>query len=147
LADHKSFISTFMILFNKEHGDFSRLYWITNLHKNPYRENTFTGAFTFSRKQLFLMVADILTVVKEAIKSHWGKVYSRRSFNHMWILKYCKDVLDNLNSLSFFGNFVCPNMWLFYTIKIIIMWKCIQTLKNISQNAVIFKMERNVTNW
>jgi len=56
------------------------------------------------------MVADILTAIKEAIQSYWDKVYSRSSFNNMWILKYCKDVLDNLNLLSFFGNFVCPNM-------------------------------------
>ena len=74
-------------------------------------------------------MADILTAVKEAIQSYWGKAYSRSSFNDMWILKCCKDVLDNLNSLSFFGNFVCPNMWLFYTTQIIIMWECIQMLK------------------
>ena len=121
LADHKSFISSLNILSNKEHGDFSRLYWITHLQKNPYRENTSTGASTFSRKWLFLEVADILTAVKEAIQSYGGKVYSRSSFNNMWILKYCKDVLDNLNSLSFLGNFVCPNVWLFYTTQISMM--------------------------
>jgi len=49
---------------------------------------------------LFLKV-DILTAVKEAIQSYWGKVYSRSSFNDMWILKCCKDVLDNLNSFCF----------------------------------------------
>ena len=147
LADHKSCISTLNILFNKEHGDFCRLYWITNLHRNPYRENKSTGASTFWGKWLFLKVADILTAVKEAIQSYWGKVFSCSTFNNMCILKYCKYFQDNLNSLSFFGNFVSPSMWLFYKTQIIIMWQCIQTLINISQNAVIFKMERNVTNW
>ena len=128
MADHKSFISSLNILLNKEHGDFSRLYWITHLQKNPYREYTSTGASTFSRKWLFLKVVDLLTAVKEAIQSCWGKFYSRSSFNNMRILKYCKDVLDNLNSLSFLGKFVGPSMWLFYTTQIILMLECVQTL-------------------
>jgi hypothetical protein len=37
-------------LLNKEHNDFSSLYWITKLHKNPYTENNTTGASTFSKK-------------------------------------------------------------------------------------------------
>ena len=35
LAVQKSFISSFHILFSKEHDDFFRLYWIPKLHKNP----------------------------------------------------------------------------------------------------------------
>jgi hypothetical protein len=43
-------------------------------------------------------MADILTAVKEGIQSYWDKVYSCNSFNQMWILKYCKDLLDRFNS-------------------------------------------------
>ena len=50
LADHKSLISSLNILLNKEHDDFSSLYWITKLHKNPYTEKNTTGASTFSTK-------------------------------------------------------------------------------------------------
>jgi hypothetical protein len=50
LAGHKSFISSLNILFNKEHDDFSRLYWIPKLYKNPYRGNTTTGGYSFWRK-------------------------------------------------------------------------------------------------
>jgi hypothetical protein len=35
----------------------------------------------------------------------------------MWILKYYKDFLDNLNYRYFAGNFVCPIMQLFYTLQ------------------------------
>ena len=49
MADHKYFISSLDILFKKEHDDISRLYWISKLHKNPYRENNTTSASTFSR--------------------------------------------------------------------------------------------------
>ena len=50
LADHKSLISSLNILPNKEHDDFSRLYWITKLHKNPYTEKNTTSASPFSTK-------------------------------------------------------------------------------------------------
>jgi hypothetical protein len=50
LADHKSFISSLNILFYKEHDDFSRLYWISKLYKNPYRGNNTTGGYSFWRK-------------------------------------------------------------------------------------------------
>ena len=50
LADHKSLISSLNTLLNKEHDDFSSLYWITKFHKNPYTEKNTTGASTFSTK-------------------------------------------------------------------------------------------------
>jgi hypothetical protein len=55
-----------------------------------------------------------LTAVKEGMQSYWDKVYSLNSLNHMWILQYC-------NSRFVFRNFVCPNMWLFYTLKPILV--------------------------
>jgi len=33
-------------------------------------------------------MANILTVVKDGMQSYWVKVYSRSSFNQMWIMKY-----------------------------------------------------------
>jgi hypothetical protein len=63
LADHKSFISSLNILFNKEHYDFSRLYWILKLYKNPYRGNNTTGGYSFWRKYCFINMSNILTAV------------------------------------------------------------------------------------
>jgi hypothetical protein len=48
--DHKSLISLLNTVLNKEHDDFSSLYWIIKLHKNPYTEKNTTGASTFSTK-------------------------------------------------------------------------------------------------
>ena len=49
LADQKSLISSLNTLLNKEHNDFSSLYWITKLHKNPYTENNTIGASPFQQ--------------------------------------------------------------------------------------------------
>jgi hypothetical protein len=48
------------------------------------------------------------------MQSYWDKVYSRNSLNLMWILQCC-------NSHFVFRNFACPNMWLFYTVKPILV--------------------------
>ena len=55
-----------------------------------------------------------MTAVKEWMQSYWDKVYSRNSPNYMWILQYCI-------SRFVFRNFACPNMWLFYTLKPILV--------------------------
>jgi hypothetical protein len=47
LADHNSLISSLNTLPNKEHDDFSSLYWITKLHKNPYTEKNTSSASPF----------------------------------------------------------------------------------------------------
>ena len=48
MADHKSL----NILFNREPDDFSSLYRIPKLHKNPYRENNITSTSTFQDSKL-----------------------------------------------------------------------------------------------
>jgi hypothetical protein len=50
LAYHKSLISSLNTLLNKEHDDFSSLYWITKFHKNPYSEKNTTNASLFWTK-------------------------------------------------------------------------------------------------
>jgi hypothetical protein len=42
----------------------------------------------FGETNCFLNMANMLTAVKEGKHSYWDKVYSRSSFNQIWILKY-----------------------------------------------------------
>jgi hypothetical protein len=49
--------------------------------------------------ELFLNMAHILSAVEKRLQSYCYKVYSHRSFNQMWILKYCKDILESFISL------------------------------------------------
>ena len=137
LADHKSFISSLNILFNKEHDDFSPLFWIPKLHKNPYRERNTTCAYSFSRNYFDCCQRGNTIIL--------GHVYSCSSFNQMWILKYgifwiiLIIVLFQKFSLSQHGTF------LHFTDQS--SWECITTFKDIIKDAVIFKMVRNFTNW
>ena len=71
LADHKSFISSLNIQFTTQHGDFSSLYWIPKLHKNPSKGNHTTGAYSLGTNQLLINMTNILAAVKEGIQSYY----------------------------------------------------------------------------
>ena len=58
LADHKSFISSLNILFNKEHDDVSNVYCIPKLHTNQYVAYNTTNASTFSRSQVIHLIIE-----------------------------------------------------------------------------------------
>jgi hypothetical protein len=50
------------------------------------------------QNKLSITMTKSLSSVKEGLQSYCNKVYSRSSFNTMWILKYSYDLLDNFNS-------------------------------------------------
>ena len=146
MADHKSFISSLYILFSKKH-----VFMMTFLVYIEYQN--------FTRIHIREIILNVLIPLEKWIAYKYGKhfdscqrgntlildkVYSRSSFNQMWILKY----------------------WIFWTIVIIVLyqkfrlskhvtfvhftdhstWECIKMFQNIIKNSVIFKMVRNVTN-
>ena len=62
---------------------------------NPYKERYTVGVST---KELFINMDNIFSAVKGGLESYCNKVYSHISFNQMWTMKYCKDILESFNS-------------------------------------------------
>jgi hypothetical protein len=60
----------------------------------------FQSIWSSSPKELSIHLTKILSAVKEGQRKYCETVYSRSGINHMWILKYSKDLLDNLISRS-----------------------------------------------
>ena len=58
-------------MFSKEHDDFSPLYWIPKLYKNPHKGNNTTGAYSLGTNQLLINMTNILAAVKEGIQSYY----------------------------------------------------------------------------
>jgi hypothetical protein len=46
LANQMAFMSSMNIPINEEYDDLSTLYWISKLHRNPYRERYITSPST-----------------------------------------------------------------------------------------------------
>jgi hypothetical protein len=134
LADHKSFISSLNNLFNKEHDDFSCLYWITKRHNNLY----------IILQVLILFQDNSLTAVTDGIQSYWDTIYSGKSFNRMRILKYW--IFWIILIIVLFQKWCLSKHVTVLRFTNRSSWECIQTFNNIINNAVICTMVRNVTN-
>ena len=182
--------------YSEEFDDFSSLYWIPNLHKNPHRERYTADTSTFSTHELFINLDNVLSAVKGGLHSHChslysqeyddllyieyqnftiihiekstcsteelsinmtnslsavtgglqsycDKVYWHNSFNQMWILRYCKDILDHF-ILVRYRQFHLSKHFTFLLLANHSLWKSINTLKEIIYNAFIFTMVSNL---
>jgi hypothetical protein len=87
---------------------------------------------------------NILTAVKGGIQSYWVKAYSRGGFNQMWILNYW--IFCIMLIIVLFKKCSMSKHVTFQHFTNHASWECIKTLKHVINNAVIFKMVRNVTN-
>ena len=74
------------------------LYWISKLHKNPYKQRFIAGSSSCSTKPLSKLLTTILTAIKNGLQRYSDVVYSRNGVNSMWILKNSKDLVEQLGS-------------------------------------------------
>ena len=69
-------ISSMDILIKDENDNLPTLYWILNLHKNPYRERYIIGSSNNSttKKHLFITRTEIVFAVKSRLQLYCDKV-------------------------------------------------------------------------
>ena len=78
---------------------------------------------------LILFQENILTALKEEIQSYWRKVYSRGSFNQMWILNYW--IFCIILIIVLFQKCSLSKHVTFPHITNHASWECIKTLKGL----------------
>ena len=102
LQNHHSVMLTFGISHPEEDIDLPKLYWIPELHKNPYKQIYIAGSAKCSIKPLSQMLTRILTAVK-GLQKYCDTTYARSGVNQMWILKNSKELLENLKEQSLYS--------------------------------------------
>jgi hypothetical protein len=102
LQNHLSVLNAFDIPKNQDQFDLLYLYWISKLHKNPYKQRYIAGSSKCSTKPLSLLLTKLLTAIKELLQRYCSAAYSRSGVNQMWILKNFKELLENSKSYDFF---------------------------------------------
>ena len=75
----------------EEDIDLPKLYWISKLHKNPYKQSYIAGSAKCSTKSLSQILIQILTAVKQGLQKYCDTAYARSSVNQMWVLKNSKE--------------------------------------------------------
>ena len=76
LQNHASVLDTFNIPVNGSNEyELPYLYWIPKLHKNPYKQRYIAGSSKCSTKTISLLLAKILTDVKENLQTYCVTTY------------------------------------------------------------------------
>ena len=71
------------------------------MHKNPYKHRFIAGSSKCSSKPLSILLAKLLTHIKQGLQKYCETAYSRSGINQMWILKNSKELLEHLKSPTF----------------------------------------------
>ena len=99
---------------------------MTFLLYNEYQNFTRIHIEEIILQVLILFQEKMLTAVQDGIQLYWDKVYSRSSFNQMWILNY----------------------WIFWVISITVLFQKFTLSKHVTflHFTNVFEMIRIVTN-
>jgi len=96
----KDFI--FGLSIKDDYVDLSSLYWIPKLRKCPCKERYIAGSAKCSTKSLSKLLTTVLSTVRDGLQIYCDTAYSRNGINQIWILKFCIDLEESLNSQSLY---------------------------------------------
>ena len=100
LENHKSVLHSFGIKTEQHDLNLPSLYWISKLHKTPYKCRFIAGSAKCTTKGLSIILTSLLTAIKEGLQKYCNIAFSHSGINQMWILKNSKTLLESLNSSS-----------------------------------------------
>ena len=97
LDNLKFVLGSFGIDTNNNELDLPYIYWIPQMHKNPYKYRFIAGSTKYSTKPLSILFTKLLSHIKQCLQKNCERVDSIRGVNQMLILNNSKGLLDHLN--------------------------------------------------
>ena len=70
LDNHKSVLTTFGIETSDDELDLPYIYWIPNMHKNPYKHRFIAGSSKCSTNPLSILLTKLLTHIKQGLQKY-----------------------------------------------------------------------------
>ena len=139
LDNHKSVLTSFGIETSDDELDLPYIYWISKMHKNPYKHRFISGSSKCSTKPRSILLTKLLTHIKQGLQKYCETAYSRSGINQMWILKNSKELLEHLKSPTF-NHVTSIKSFDFSTLYATIPHQKLKVrLTSIIRNAFIFK--------
>ena len=98
VENHKSVLSSFGLSTKDDDCDLPSMYWISKLHKNPYKQRHISGSAKCTTTPLSSLLISILTAAKKGLQFHHNTCRPCSGTYSIWILENLKDLLEILNS-------------------------------------------------
>ena len=80
LSNHESVLTPFGIETSDENLDLPYIYWISKMHKNPYKHRFVAGSSKYSTKPLSILLTKLLTHIKQGLQKYCETAYSKVGF-------------------------------------------------------------------
>ena len=100
LRSHCQFTESVGLEMSKEDKNLPYLYWITKLHKVPFKHRFIAGCSQCTIKDLSCLLTKVLTTVKDGLIRCNNTKTSCNGVNSMWIVKNCRSLLSSLDQLD-----------------------------------------------
>ena len=100
LKSHCKFIESVGLEMSEVDKNLPYLYWISKLHKVPFKHRFIAGSSKCTTKDLSCLLTKVLTTVKDGLIRYNNTKTSRNGVNSMWIVKNSTSLLSSLDQLD-----------------------------------------------
>ena len=94
----------FGLFVDEDHGKLPMLYWLSELHKRPYKSRFIANSSACTTTELSILLTSCLTVIKDHVIKYCTTVYERNGKNLFWSIKNSGEIINKLKSRGFLAS-------------------------------------------
>ena len=89
---------------DEEHSKLPTLYWLSKLHKRPYKLRFIANSSSCTTTELSILLTSCLTAIKNHVIKNCTTVYERNGKKLFWTIKNSGEILNNLKYRGFLAS-------------------------------------------
>ena len=94
----------FGLFVDEDHRKLPTLYWLPELHKQPYKSRFIANSSACTTTELFILLTSCLTAIKNHVVKYCTTVYERNCKKIVWSIQNSGEILNKLKSRGFLGS-------------------------------------------
>ena len=100
VKSHNQFITSVGLEMSEEDQNLPYLYWISKLHKSPYKHRFLAGSSKCTTKDPSCLLTKVLSTIKDGLVRYCNTKTSCNGVNNRWILKNSTSLFSSLDQLD-----------------------------------------------
>ena len=96
----------FGVFVDEDHSKLTTLYWLSKLHKRPYKSRFIVNSSSCTTPELSIILTACLTVIKNHVIKYCETFFERNGKYLFWSVKISGEILNKLKSKGFLASSV-----------------------------------------